>query len=49
MTRFSVVWVEEARDELAEIWLKSADRMAVAAAADAIDCDLSEDAVVKGN
>lgn len=48
MTRYTVVWVEGAQDDLAELWLNAADRNAVTAAAHAIDRELAEDAPVKG-
>jgi len=46
--RYTVVWPGGAQDELAELWLAAADRGAVAAAANAIDVELSEDATIKG-
>ena len=42
MTRFTVIWWKEALDELAELWLASADKPAISAAADAIDRELRE-------
>lgn len=48
MTRYTVVWHPDAQDELAELWMHGHDRNAVAAAADRIDVELSEDAATKG-
>ena len=48
MTRFTVVWHEDARDELARLWMEASDRQAVRSAADAIDRDLAVDASLKG-
>ena len=49
MTRYSVVWVQSAEDELADLWLKASDPNAVTTAAHAIDQVLSENASVKGS
>ncbi len=48
MTRYTVVWPQGAQDELAEMWLSSADRTAVTAAVDWLDRELAEDAPSKG-
>ena len=48
MTRYTVVWVESAQDELADHWLRSPDRKAITAAVHIIDRELAEDAPVKG-
>jgi len=48
MTRYTVVWVESALDELADLWLAAPDREAITAAADAIDQELAVDAPSKG-
>lgn len=48
MTRFTVVWHQEARDELARRWLDASDRQAVRSAADWIDRELAVDAPMKG-
>ncbi len=48
MTRYTVVWVRSAEDELVEIWLKGDDREEVTAATNAIERELREDAVWKG-
>ena len=44
MTRRTVVWVSEAEAELAEIWMASTSRDAVASASHAIDSALGQDA-----
>ena len=49
MTRFTVVRVQSALDDLAEFWLEASDRNSVSRAADAIDRELAEDAPGKGN
>ena len=48
MTRYTVVWHQEARDELARLWMEARDRNVVSLAADAIDGHLAIDAVGKG-
>jgi hypothetical protein len=48
MIRYTVVWVESAQNELAELWLQAPDRNTVAAATYAIDRGLAEDASGKG-
>lgn len=48
MIRYTVVWPGGAQDELAELWIAASDRSAVAAAANDIDVELSEDAAAKG-
>ena len=48
MTRYTVVWLQSSLDELADIWLNSGDRAAVASAADQIDGELAEDPGTKG-
>lgn len=48
MTRFSVVWHQEAEDELASNWLESVDRQSVSAAANGIELELAHDADAKG-
>lgn len=42
MTRYTIVWVRSARDELAEFWLNASDRESVAVAANTIDQELVE-------
>ena len=48
MTRYTVVWHEEAVNELARMWLASSDRTAVRLAANAIDQHLAVNAAVRG-
>lgn len=48
MTRYTVVWEEDIKSDLARIWLNSSQRSAVAIASDAIDRELAEEARVKG-
>ncbi len=48
MTRFTVIWSNEAHNQLAQIWLAAADRPAVNAAANAIDGQLANDTQSKG-
>ncbi len=48
MIRYTVVWLKESQDELAEIWMAARTRDAVTAAAHLIDQQLSEDAASKG-
>lgn len=43
MNRFSVVWTQEAADELAEVWLAADDRQQVTGATETIDRMLSID------
>jgi hypothetical protein len=46
--RYTVVWHQKAHDELASLRLASADRTAIAAAANTIDSQLAVDAHKKG-
>jgi plasmid stabilization system protein ParE len=48
MIRFTVTWLRGAQNHLADLWTGSADRSAVARAADAIDAELAVDAHLKG-
>ena len=48
MTRFTVTWLEDAQNELAELWLEANDRSAITSATHAIDRELAEDAASKG-
>ncbi|MEX2092515.1 MAG: hypothetical protein WD971_07545 [Pirellulales bacterium] len=48
MIRFTVVWHEDAQNQLADIWIRAVDRNAVSQAADAVDAYLATDASVKG-
>jgi hypothetical protein len=48
MTRYTVVWLGSALDELAEVWTAARDRNAITTAAHIIDAELSHDALTKG-
>jgi hypothetical protein len=48
MNRFTVVWVKDVLDELAEIWMSSNEREAVTLATQEIDHSLSTDPGSKG-
>lgn len=48
MTRYTVVWVRSARDELAELWLNAPNRNAVTTAARDVDQQLAQDASIQG-
>ena len=48
MIRYTVVWVESAQGELAELWINGPDREAMTAATQAIDKELAIDASHKG-
>jgi hypothetical protein len=48
VSRYTVVWLREAIDELGEIWLAAADRNAVTEASEEIDRILQDDAEKKG-
>lgn len=48
MTRYTVVWLQSALDELAELWMSSREQGAVAQAANEIDEELRTDADIKG-
>ena len=48
MTRYTVVWLRDAIDELGEIWIAAQDRNAVTAASAEIDRELATDASTKG-
>ncbi len=48
MSRFTVVWLRSANDQLAQIWLDASDRSAVSSAADRIDQTLATDPMGKG-
>ncbi len=48
MIRCTVVWVESAQNELAELWLAGPDREAVTAATHAIDQELAVDPQIRG-
>jgi plasmid stabilization system protein ParE len=49
MTRYTVVWVRSAQDDLANLWLNAPDRNAVTTATHAIDQALGENAPSKGS
>lgn len=46
--RYTVTWTEDAQSELADVWLQSPDREAVAQASHQIDHELREDPETKG-
>ena len=48
MTRYTVVWLRDATDELGSFWLTAQDRNAVTAASAEIDRELASDAAMKG-
>jgi plasmid stabilization system protein ParE len=48
MARFTVVWEEDARNDLTDIWIRATDREAVAMAANEIDRMLSEEPQLRG-
>ena len=48
MSRHTVVWLQDAQDELAQIWLDSDDREAVTQATSTIDSVLAVDPHSKG-
>ncbi|MDV6033471.1 MAG: hypothetical protein F9B45_25960 [Phycisphaera sp. RhM] len=48
MTRYTVVWLRDAIDELGNIWLAAQDRDAVTATSAEIDRELASDATAKG-
>ena len=47
--RYTVVWRETALQQLAQIWLASADRSAVTRAAATVDRELANDPQTKGD
>jgi hypothetical protein len=48
MTRYTVVWLESAIDDLARFWMKTAYQQALADSADLADDYLATDAHTKG-
>lgn len=48
MSRYTVVWLRDAINELGEIWLAATDRNAVTSASEEIDRNLATDAATKG-
>jgi plasmid stabilization system protein ParE len=49
MTRYTVVWIESAQNELADLWIRGEDRSALNAATRAVDAELAVDALTKGS
>jgi hypothetical protein len=48
MTRYTVTWLNQALEQLAEIWLRATNRQSITAAADAVDIELAVDPDTKG-
>jgi hypothetical protein len=48
MTRYTVVWHDDALNQLAQVWLDAGDRTAITEAAHVIDIELLVDAGTKG-
>jgi len=48
MIRYTVLWSEQAEDDLASLWLQAPQRGEVAQATDQLDADLQVDAHRKG-
>jgi len=48
MTRYTVTWWQESRDELARLWLRSENKAAITLAANTIDQTLSADPMHHG-
>ena len=48
MTRFTVVWHDDAQNQLADLWAKTSDRQSITLAANATDKHLAIDAESKG-
>jgi hypothetical protein len=48
MIRYTVVWIRDAENELADLWIRAPDRNSVAAAARDIDTELAQNAAFKG-
>jgi hypothetical protein len=48
MTRYAVTWLQDAEDELAEIWTQASDPQAVTDAANALDQLLAHDLATQG-
>jgi plasmid stabilization system protein ParE len=49
MTRYTVSWRPEVKDDLADIWMNTSERQSVSIAADRIDELLARDAASQGN
>ena len=48
MIRYTVVWHDDSKSQLAQAWIDATDRQSVTQAADAIDAILAWDAPAKG-
>jgi hypothetical protein len=48
MTRRTVIWLQQAQQELAQIWLDAQDRRAVTIASATLDAELAVDPKTKG-
>jgi hypothetical protein len=48
MTRYTVVWLDVATDQLAQLWIDAEDRKAIEEAGNAIDRELANDPEGKG-
>ncbi|MEX2316239.1 MAG: hypothetical protein WD669_03740 [Pirellulales bacterium] len=48
MNRYTVVWHDDAQNQLAQVWMGSTDRAAITEAAHVIDIELAVDAGSKG-
>jgi hypothetical protein len=48
MTRYTVIWLEAALEELATLWMNTVDRDGVTTAAHVVDQELAEDPDRKG-
>jgi predicted trehalose synthase len=48
VSRYTVVWLQDAINELGDIWLAATDRNAVSEASEEIDRALQSDAATKG-
>jgi hypothetical protein len=49
MTPYDLIWLPDAEDQLAEIWLRARDRADVTAAQAEIDARLAHDPATKGS
>jgi hypothetical protein len=49
MTRYTVVWVQSATDDLAEFWLRAAEKQAITDSADLADKFLAFDPAAKSD
>jgi hypothetical protein len=48
MIRYTVVWHDDALNQLADIWMNASNRQSVTSAASTIDRQLADDASTKG-